>query len=85
MSDREPCPFCGCSDLVYIPDDHCVVCRDCAAGGPFKDTEKEAWAAWDARVCSDCAKLKESLPEADQDRANTLLDMLHAIREVVIS
>lgn len=95
----ERCRFC-LSARGTIPDDNGkavrIHCHACGSFGPWRETMAEAWEAF--RVpCPDCAKLKEAIPDADtlaeiaefldqhdRDRANTLLGMVHAIREVVI-
>lgn len=50
-----PCPFCGISDAFGpIYDDHpiykwLVVCDECGAQGPARETEAEAVEAWNWR------------------------------------
>lgn len=50
-----PCPHCGVDDAFGpIYDDHpitkwLVVCDECGAQGPLKDTEQEAADAWNNR------------------------------------
>ncbi|WP_041544383.1 MULTISPECIES: Lar family restriction alleviation protein [Chelativorans] len=56
--DRKPCPFCGsrrtqdsASHYGFVSI-YFVVCRDCHADGPAKDTRSEAIQAWNTRVYS---------------------------------
>jgi len=49
----KPCPFCG-SEKVILEDDmqevYWVLCFECNATGPPKNTEAEAFEAWNKRV-----------------------------------
>jgi len=55
--DIKPCPFCGKSDSVEIECDSeqfyviCSCYKDgCGASGGYRDTEEDAWEAWNKRV-----------------------------------
>lgn len=45
-----PCPFpsCGSPNVKVITDEQvCVICDDCGASGPSRDSREEAVRAWD--------------------------------------
>lgn len=64
QAEHESCPYCGSKMLTLDPvrqerdrfsNDRfwtCahVFCCECYARGPQKDTDEEAWDAWDRRV-----------------------------------
>lgn len=59
-NELKPCPFCGgeaeyrCAKYVRTPFKHSVVCLDCFASVPPKDSEHEAINAWNTRVERTC-------------------------------
>ncbi len=53
QDDLAACPFCGSINQDASSngmESHFVVCQDCGAEGPAKDTEQEAITAWFTRA-----------------------------------
>lgn len=50
--ELKPCPFCGGeAEIVMSGGDRRVDCKKCGARSDWYDTEAEAIAAWNRRVC----------------------------------